>query len=270
MASKDIYSKEADFHDRWADSVLLDDVKIIESFESPTMPENSFILSKLVDVKGKKLLDIGSGQGEAAIYFALKGADTTLVDISPGMVRLASDLAKEYGVSIRTSICAAEHMDCESNYFDFVYLGNVIHHVKDRRLLFEQVLRVLKPGGYFYSYDPLRYNPIINIYRLMATENRSEDESPLGKYDYRLVTKYFINCGHREFWLTSLVLFLKYYVVDRKDPGKVKYWKQILRENTKTLWWWFPFLYLDKFLTKIPGLRWLSWNIVMWGQKPVI
>jgi hypothetical protein len=26
---------------------------------------------------------------------------------------------------------------------------------------------------------------------------------------------------------------------------------------------------LDRLLTRIPGLRWLSWNVVMWGEKPL-
>jgi len=25
---------------------------------------------------------------------------------------------------------------------------------------------------------------------------------------------------------------------------------------------------LDRVLTRIPGVRWLAWNMVMWGQKP--
>ena len=47
-------------------------------------------------------------------------------------------------------------------------------------------LRALKPGGMFFSYDPLTYNPLINVYRRMATAVRTTDEAPLTVADIRL------------------------------------------------------------------------------------
>jgi hypothetical protein len=29
-----------------------------------------------------------------------------------------------------------------------------------------------------------------------------------------------------------------------------------------------PLLTLDTILTRVPLVRWLAWNIVMWGEKP--
>ncbi len=36
-----------------------------------------------------------------------------------------------------------------------------------------------KYGGSFVSWDPILYNPLINIYRKLATEVRTKDEHPL-------------------------------------------------------------------------------------------
>jgi hypothetical protein len=55
---------------------------------------------------------------------------------------------------------------------------------------------------------------------------------------------------------------------DRVHPNSDRYWKRILRETPQTLRWWTPLSSLDGVLTRIPGLRWLAWNMVMWGQKP--
>ena len=45
--------------------------------------------------------------------------------------------------------------------------------------------------GVAVFWDPLRYTPVINIYRRMATKVRTEDEHPLGKSDVRLMRRTF-------------------------------------------------------------------------------
>ena len=127
--------------------------------------------------------------------------------------------------------------------------------------------RVIKPGGRFFSYDPLAYNPVINIYRGMANEVRTPDEQPLTRADVKLASKYFSSFGHREFWIASLALFGKYYIKDRVHPNQDRYWKRITHETEKDLWWWLPLRSVDTVLTRIPAVRWLAWNIVMWGKK---
>jgi len=122
----------------------------------------------------------------------------------------------------------------------------------------------------FFSYDPLTYNPAINIYRRMATEVRTPDEAPLSAADIRLARRYFSNVGHREFWISALALFAKYYLVDRVHPNADRYWKRILHEKHETLRWWIPLVKFDSVLTRIPAVRWMAWNMVMWGQKAAV
>ena len=141
--------------------------------------ENRFILSRMGELKGKRLLDIGAGLGESSVYFALQGAQVTMTDISPGMVQTGRELARKYGVEIEGIVSQAEDLGVSAETYDFVYIANTIHHVRDRDALFQKIHRALKPGGRFFSYDPVAYNPAINVYRRMATEVRTEDESPL-------------------------------------------------------------------------------------------
>ena len=259
--------REAAFHDGWASSVGLDDVLVRECFEAPTAMENQFILRQMGSLRGKKLLDIGAGLGESSVYFALKGARVTTVDVSPGMVETALRLGEKFGVELEGIVTGAEDLDVQKGSFDIVYIANTIHHVQNRALLFERIREALKPGGMFFSYDPLAYNPAINVYRNMATEVRTPDESPLTVADLKLARKYFRNVGHREFWISSLLLFGKYYLKDRVHPNEDRYWKRILRESEAALWWWKPLRALDSVLTRIPAVRWLAWNTVMWGEK---
>jgi SAM-dependent methyltransferase len=260
--------RETVFHDHWASSTRLEDIEVYNCFESPAAIENQEILRQMGSLPGKRILDIGAGLGESSVYFALQGARVTTVDLSPSMVQTAVALGEMHGVKIEGVVSSAEKLNVEAGSYDIVYIANTIHHVTDKTTLFEQILRALKPGGQFFSFDPIAYNPAIEVYRRMATKVRSEDESPLRVGDVKLARRYFANVQHREFWILSLALFFKYYLIDRVHPNEDRYWKRILHETRESLWWWMPLRFVDSLLTRIPFIRWMSWNMVMWGEKP--
>ena len=267
MSEAIAHQREAAFHDEWAVSTPLDQIRVRECFEAPTALENQFILRRMGSLQGKKLLDVGAGLGESSVYFALQGAKVTTTDISAKMVQTAKALGRKYGVELEGIVSSAEDLSVPSGEYDIVYAANLIHHVQDRDRLFEQIKRALRPRGIFFAWDPLAYNPAINLYRRMATEVRTVDEHPLTVADLKLARRYFPGLQHREFWIASLLLFAKYYLKDRVHPNEQRYWKRILRENRVSLGWWMPLRYFDRVLTRIPVIRWLAWNVVMWGEK---
>jgi len=264
-----ILERERRFHDQWALDTQLERIPVLEFFESPVALENRFILQQIGPLAGKKLLDLGVGLGESAVYFATKGAEVTAVDVSPEMVDLTLRLGQRYGVTIKGCVSGGEDLPVDSNAYDFVYSANTLHHVSDRNRFFEQIHRVLKPGGKFFTIDPLVYNPIIAVYRRMATEVRTIDESPVSFQTLRLAKRYFVNLRHREFWIASLALFVKYYLVNRIHPNEDRYWKRIYKESADSLWWWYPLRSLDTVLSRIPLIRALAWNMVIFGEKPI-
>jgi SAM-dependent methyltransferase len=267
MTTAATHQKESDFHDRWAASTPLEDISVREAFEAPTAPENRFILRRMGDLRGKRVLDVGVGLGESSVYFALQGARVTATDLSPQMVDTAVRLGKLHGVEVEGVVTPGESLDVEPGSYDFVYVANTIHHATDKARLFEQVRRALKPGGRFFSWDPLAYNPAINAYRRMATKVRTEDELPLTFADAALARRTFADVGHREFQIATLAIFLKYYFIDRVHPNQDRYWKRVLRETDRRLWWWQPLRAADTVLTRLPGVRRLAWNMVMWGTR---
>lgn len=267
MSSEGRFGRESRFHDQWALSTDAEAVRIDASFSAPTAMENRYILSVLGDLSGKSLLDVGCGLGESSVMFAELGAEVTSNDLSSEMLGLTSQLAETRGLSVHTCHGPAETLDLPQESFDVVYAANVIHHLSDADAFYQAILKLLKPGGIFVSWDPVRYNPVINVYRRMAIEVRSVDEAPLGKSDLKKALSYFDQIEVRFFWLATLVLFLKYYLFDRVDPNKERYWKRIYGEDKSSLRWWRPFYLLDCLLTRIPGLRWLSWNMVMVAKK---
>lgn len=263
-----IHDEEAAFHDAWARSTRVEDVPVRAAFEAPTALENRFILDAMGNLAGRRVLDVGAGLGESSVYFALRGAQVTASDVSPGMVTFAEHLARYHGVEVRGVVSAGEGLEVEENSFDFVYAANVLHHVTDKERFFRQIHRALRPGGKFFSWDPLVYNPMIWVYRRMATEVRTVDEHPLSFREIALAQRHFVNVGHREFWIASLALFLKYFLLDRVHPNQDRYWKRILQETPQSLRWWRPLALLDTaVLTRLPLVRRLAWNMVLWGEK---
>jgi len=184
------------------------------------------------------------------------------------MLELAQDLASQHGVSILTKVAASETESFDADSFDIVYVANTIHHTTDKHALFRNAHHYLRQGGVFVSWDPIKYNPIINIYRRMAMKVRAEDERPLGCDDVQLARQYFPNVQTRCFWIAGLIIFLKYYFVNRVHPNADRYWKRIYRETPKSLRWWRPLGWFDNVLTRLPGVRWLAWNVVLYGNKP--
>ena len=76
--------------------------------EACTAPEMRWLFSRLGDLTGKRVLDVGCGIGEASVYFAVKGAVVTATDLSTGMLAVTQRLAERHGVKLRTHQANAE------------------------------------------------------------------------------------------------------------------------------------------------------------------
>lgn len=262
-----IQASELEFHDRWADSTSLNEVKVRAAFEGPAAMEVKHVLDSLGDLRGRRILEVGAGLGEASVYFALQGATVVASDLSPAMVRFQQRLAAHHGVTITSHAGPAETLELPGG-FDVIYAANLLHHLTDKETFLRIVHRLLKPEGIFVSWDPLCYNPIINVYRRLASKVRTEDEAPLSRADFKLLRRTFPRSRVDFFWLSTQLLFLKYWVFDRLSPSRVRYWKRIYDETDASLWWWKPLRWLDQsILLRLPGIRWLAWNGVFIGRK---
>ncbi|MBI5631760.1 MAG: methyltransferase domain-containing protein [Elusimicrobia bacterium] len=258
---------ETEFHDRWAKSMDLDSLLVREAFEASTAMENRWAYEKLSPVAGKSLLDLGCGAGETSVYLALQGAEVTAVDISPEMVAMAQKLAARHGVRLKSLACVAEALPFADGSFDLVFGNGVLHHVELVPAL-KEIRRVLKPGGKAAFIEPLKHNPVIEIYRRLASDNRTPTEFPLGFGDLERIREVFPKLHHKEFWLATLYLFVHFYVVERASPSKVRYWKKVIEEAARYDWMFQPLRRLDeKLLRFLPFLGRYCWNTVLVAEK---
>lgn len=263
----EIFAKERQFHDQWAATIDVDGINVKDYFEACTAPENRFILRRLGDVRGKKLLDLGCGAGENSVYFAKKGALCVASDYSPGMVEVAMQLAATNGVTIEGKTMNAIALDCPDNTFDIVYVANLLHHLPEPRAAIKEMHRVLKPGGKACFWEPLKHNPIINVYRRIATSVRTEDETPLDINIVKFVESNFAQTTYDTFWLATLWIFLQFYLIEKVDPNKERYWKKIITEQARLKPQYQQLEKLDVILKKLPLMKRFAWNLAVVATK---
>jgi len=267
---EELLEREEAFHDEWAMSENIDDIDVVALFESFVADENKYIMSQLGDIRGKKILDVGAGLGESSVYFAMQGAEVYYNDVSPKMGEFAEKVAAKYNVTLNLLIAPIEKLEIHENFFDIIYCANLMHHVppEDHDYWIKTMHGALKDKGVLITWDPLKYNPVINVYRRMAMDVRTIDEMPLGFDILKLYKKYFPKVEHREFWLATLWIFIHYYLIRRYKPNEVRYWKRIFKEKRSQIGWWFvPLQKLDKLLLRIPGLQKLAWNMIIVARK---
>jgi ubiquinone/menaquinone biosynthesis C-methylase UbiE len=263
----EVLRKEQVFHDQWASAIDVEGIRVRDYFEACTAPENRFILRQLGDVRGKMLLDLGCGAGENSVYFATQGAHCVAADYSPGMVEVALKLAQANQVAVEGRVINAMAIDIPDNTFDIVYASNLLHHIPEPKSALKEMHRVLKPGGMACFWDPLKHNPIINVYRRIATEVRTEDETPLDISLVKFIESLFTKTAYDTFWLATLWIFLQFYLIERVDPNRERYWKKIIVEHQRLEREYRTLETLDGWLKQFPYIKRFAWNLAVVATK---
>jgi ubiquinone/menaquinone biosynthesis C-methylase UbiE len=104
------------------------------------------------------VLDVGSGLGGASRYLALAyGCRVTGLDLTEAYCRVAQMLADRLGLSSRVTYRhgSAVAMPFEAASFDVVWTQHATMNIADKATLYDEIRRVLRPGGVCAFYDIL-------------------------------------------------------------------------------------------------------------------
>jgi SAM-dependent methyltransferase len=99
------------------------------------------------------LLDIATGNGHCALYYAKLGLTVTASDLSAAMLDKARDLARSENVQIEFREHAAEELPYPDGTFDIVTCRVAAHHFSCPATFMMEVRRVLKSEGRFLLID---------------------------------------------------------------------------------------------------------------------
>lgn len=160
------------FGDHWDDTLMFDRVMEHSSNE-------------------KTLLDLGAGAGVLP-HFCFKGQFKKVVgvDFDP---RVKDNILIDEGIVLKD-----DNLPFQNDSFDVVVLNNVCEHLKRPAVIFQEIHRVLKPGGYVFFKTPNLYHYVALISALTPTIFHKWYNTKRGRqHDDTFTTYYRFNSAQR-------------------------------------------------------------------------
>ena len=110
-------------------------------------------LSRIVEFKGKTVLDVGCGYG---------GYSLELAKVAKIVVALDLNIVKKLSttkniIQVRAD---ATNLPFKDNTFDFVFCSSLIEHVQNQDKFISELYRLTKPNGFCYLSFPPFYSPV--------------------------------------------------------------------------------------------------------------
>ena len=140
-------------------------------------------------VNGNKVIETGCGRGTLSNYFAVAGWDVTLLDYNQSVLDVAKKIFERQDLQVNYTRGDALSLDIESDSFDIVTNIGLLEHFEDIQTVMNEQLRILRPGGWCFSYivperpdNVQRYfNWINTLLKFVARTGRSKikNEKPV-------------------------------------------------------------------------------------------
>ena len=109
--------------------------------------ERRLILELVGEVSGRKVLDVGCGDGDLAVELSRRGALVTGIDASVETIAAAARRAEQDHAAVAFVAAMAERLPFAAEQFDLVTAITILCFVEDPRPVFREIARVLRPGG---------------------------------------------------------------------------------------------------------------------------
>lgn len=141
------------------DKATAADLKAGDEFHTGGVQATDHFFSHLEVTSGMRVLDVGAGIGGTSRYIADRyGAHVTGVDLTPEFVETATELSARVGLGDKITFHHASALDMPvpDTEFDLAVLMHVGMNIADKKALFAEVSRTLKPGGTFAVFDVMK------------------------------------------------------------------------------------------------------------------
>ncbi len=218
-----------------------------------------FAISKMGNLKEKRVCDFGCGDGANSILLTKLGAYVEAFDLSPHLIEIALEKAKINHVNDRTNfvVSSVENYTCPDNYFDIVYGSAILHHLDIKKLhrdYFKKISRMLKDQGKAIFTEPISFSRTLSVLRgcVPVKADASPDERPLDRDDIEIIKRYFSKVEIKYFRLFGRL--------DRVLKNRTK----IDKGHPFTKFFLKGLYLIDRLIIdKVPGIKKLSGDIVL-------
>ncbi len=164
-------------------------------------------LFKIIELRGNRILELGSGAGDISLKLAQRGYDVTGIEISPTAVEWSKEKANQQKLKVRF-VCnnVTENTFLKGEKFDLIIDGNCLHCLfdEDRDAFFYNLNRLIDIGGYVFISSAIIDNEgditpkISSIDRCFVTKEAIVQE--LENRGFRLLKDWFSNGTHKHYY----------------------------------------------------------------------
>jgi arsenite methyltransferase len=114
-------------------------------------------------------VDLGSGRGTDVIRLAeAVGPNGSVfgIDVSEGMIEKATSTAERLGITNAKFLYSnLEEILLDDHIADLIISNCTINHASDKQVVWNEIYRILKPGGRFVISDIYSTSPVPEIYK---------------------------------------------------------------------------------------------------------
>ena len=111
------------------------------------------VLRDIPEGKKLKVLDVGCGPGFFPMTLGKLGHDVTGIDYNEEMCRVAAQNCDSFGVHATFRRMDAHDLEFDDDTFDLVISRDVLWNLDDPERVYEEMYRVLSPGGKIMVFD---------------------------------------------------------------------------------------------------------------------
>ena len=127
---------------------------------------------------GMRVLDVGSGTGNAALPAAAAGADVVATDVTPALLAVGERRARDRGLTLRWEVADAQALPFADGEFDAVLSTIGAIFAPDHAATARELLRVCRPGGTVVMANWTPGGGVGRFFRLLGRYEPAGDDGP--------------------------------------------------------------------------------------------
>jgi len=125
-------------------------------------------IEQFVSLKGKKVLEIGCGNGRVSIFLNKRAKKLISIDCNPESIKKAKE--KSWKIDFRVG--SGENLEFKENSFDVIVFIFSLHHHNDPGKAISEAFKVLNEKGKVVIIEPTTHSEFYSLMHLFKEESQ--------------------------------------------------------------------------------------------------